>query len=67
MAEKHPDRQADTASAMHHRLSTAQRNYHSIGVQDAKKARLTRSLSEALMVSLKYLNMGSSSPNGTKF
>ena len=55
MAEKYPEHQHDTAAAMHHRLSTAQRNYHSLGVKDAKKAQLVKSVAETLNVGENFL------------
>ena len=55
MAVKHPDRQHDTAVAMHHRLSTAQKNYHALSVKDAKKASLVKSVAETLNVSANFL------------
>lgn len=57
MAEKHPDRQVDTAAAMNHRLSTAQKNYHAMGVRDTKKALFTQAISETLRVCAKVFQI----------
>ena len=57
MAAQHPDRQADTADAMHHRLSTAQRNYHSMSVKEGKKAMLAKTVGETLEVNANLLDI----------
>ena len=55
MAEKHPERQNDTADVMHQCLSTAKRNYHSMSVKDSKKARLVGSVQETLEVGANFV------------
>ena len=52
MARKYPGSQHDTAEAMGHSVGTAQRNYHSLGLKNIQKARLTKAVSDTLSAAL---------------
>ena len=57
MARKYPGNQHDTAEAMSHSVGTGQKNYHSLGLKDIQKARLTMAVSETLIYLLHWLSL----------